>query len=196
MRTFVLRMSLLAAFVSIMAVAPARAQAQASDPGPAPATAPPAPLPGSDAPALHGPTVWGLLDWNGVGIGARYMLPLPIPSLLTHTKFRDSWALELGLDFLHRSDDLGIVNYHYNELIPTVGMMWIVWLNQTFAVYPKVEAGYAIGFDSSYGNCAGCDLGGIYAEGAAGLLYSIGGGLTLRAEVGNYGIKGGVAWLF
>jgi len=33
---------------------------------------------------------------GGYGMGARYMMPLPITPLLTRTKFRDYWALEFG----------------------------------------------------------------------------------------------------
>jgi hypothetical protein len=199
MRTFVvrlsLRLSLLTVLVSLFAAAPASAQ---SDPGAAPASEPAATLStaGSLAPQLKGPSIWALVHWNGIGVGGRFMIPLPIPALLSRTPFRDSWALEGGVDFIHRSDDYGAIGYNYNEFVPTVGMMWIVWLKPNFAVYPKVEAGWAFGFSSSDGNCGACELGGIYAEGAAGLLYAVGGGITLRAEVGSYGIKGGAAWLF
>jgi hypothetical protein len=191
MRTSVIRLSLLVVLVSLLAAAPASAEA---DPGAAPAAT--LSTAGAVAPQLKGPSIWGLLHWNGIGVGGRFMIPLPIPALLSRTPFRDSWALEGGVDFIHRSDDYGAIGYNYNELVPTVGMMWIVWLKPDFAVYPKVEAGWGFGFGSSNTTCAACNLGGIYTEGAAGLLYAVGGGVTLRAEVGNYGIKGGAAWLF
>jgi len=169
-----------------------------TEPAPASAPAPAATISHAliTAPPLTGPTIWGLVDWFGVGVGARYMFPVGIPSLLSHTPFKDSWAIEAGLDFLHRSDDYGAFSYNYNEFIPTVGMMWMVWFRDDFAVYPKVDGGYAIGFDNSVHDCTGCGLGGVWIEGAAGILYKVGGGVTLRAELGNYGAKGGVAWLF
>jgi hypothetical protein len=179
---------------------PPAAGAAATTPPPALAEAPPVAATKAargtiTGPPLGGPTVWGLLDWWGVGAGARYMFPLGIPSLLTRTPFKDSWALEAGLDFLHRSDDYGPYSFHYNELIPTVGVMWLFWLRDDFALYPKVDGGWAFGFGNSVDNCVGCSLGGIWIEGAGGLLYKAG-PVTLRAELGNYGVKGGVAWLF
>ncbi|MES1205212.1 MAG: hypothetical protein ABUS79_04670 [Pseudomonadota bacterium] len=220
MAAFALRFSLIATALFLIATPSANAADPTSPPPavvvtPTPGGAPPPaavePAPGYVAPApvavaanspglappLMGPSVVGILNWHGVGVGARFMFPLPIPALLTRTRLRDSWALEGGLDFVHLSAGFGIVDYNYNVIIPTMGMMWLVWLNPDFAVYPKVEAGYAIGFSSSsaYDNCVGCSLGGIHAAGAAGLLYKVS-ALTLRAEVGSYGIKGGLGWLF
>jgi hypothetical protein len=150
-----------------------------------------------DAPMLSGATIWGVLVWNGVGAGARYMVPVGIPSLLTRTPFRDSWAIEGGLDFVHRSDDFGIYNYSYNELIPAVGMMWMVWFTPEFAAYPKIDGGWMFGFSSNANAaCTNCTYGGPWIEGAAGVLYKVSGGITLRAELSNYGVKGGLAWLF
>ena len=76
-----------------------------------------------------------------------------------------------------------------------MGMSWNLWFNDSFALYPKVEAGYAIGWlsNSAYG-AAG--YGGTFASGAGGLLYRLGDGLTLRAEVGSSGLKLGAGWLF
>jgi hypothetical protein len=205
MRNLVGKMLLLSAALSVTPASGVRADETAPPPAAPPAETAPAsaPAPAASisraritAPPLTGPTIWGLVDWFGVGVGARYMFPVGIPSLLSHTSLKDSWAIEAGLDFVHRSDDYGAFNYDYNEFIPTVGMMWIVWLRNDFAVYPKIDGGWAFGFDNSNNNCVGCTLGGVWIEGAAGLLYEVGGGLTLRAELGNYGAKGGVAWLF
>ncbi len=99
-----------------------------------------------------GPSVWGVLPWGGYGMGARYMMPLPISPLLTRTKFRDYWALEFGADILRFSYDYGLgttaYSYSWTEIIPVVGMMWQFWINDSFAVYPKVELGYAFGWYS------------------------------------------------
>ena len=87
----------------------------ATTPPPAETTPPP---PAVAAPGSHwlaralrpaagpgGPTVWGILPWGGYGIGARYMIPLPITQLLTRTKFHDYWALEFGADMMHWNYD-------------------------------------------------------------------------------------------
>jgi hypothetical protein len=194
------QLSLIAVLFSLALASSAVAQQTAPPPAAPAATAPApatvvsrAPITG---PPLSGFTVWAMLDWSGYGIGARYLLPLPIPSLLAKTSLRDSWAIEFGADYFRISNTYTTFGYHYDEIVPRVGMMWIVWLRDDFAVYPKIDGGYAIGFNNSYGGCgSACTLGGIHIEGEAGLLYKVS-GLTLRAEVGNYGIKGGVAWLF
>jgi len=170
----------------------ADAQTSASSPPPTVATSS---RPGITGPALSGPSVMAQLVWDGYGIGGRYMFPIGIPSLLSRTRFKDSWALEAGIDWIHRGEDYGAVGYHYDQIIPTFGMMWLFWINDDFAVYPKIDAGYEIGFHNTYGGCTGCSIGGVWVEGAAGLLYKLS-AITLRAELGDYGLKGGVSWLF
>ena len=170
---------------------------------PPPAALPPAPAPvvetstrpGITGPALSGFSVMAQVVWDGYGVGARYMFPIGIPSLLSRTKFKDSWALEAGLDWIRRGQDYVGGDYHYDQVVPTFGMMWTLWLNDQFAVYPKIDAGYAIGVHNSISNCYGCSIGGVWVEGAAGLLYKLS-SITLRAELGDYGLKGGVSWLF
>jgi hypothetical protein len=207
MRNSIRNLTLVAPLLALTLAGTVRAQDMGQPPpggAPPPAAEPPpvasaaAPQGNITGPPLGGPTVWLMLNWNGVGAGGRYMFPLGIPSLLKRTPFKDSWALEAGVDLFHISSDYYYGSYTYNELIPTVGVMWLVWLREDFAVYPKVDAGWQFGFGSNANSLCGsaCDLGGIWVEGAAGLLYKVGGGITLRAELGNYGIKGGVAWLF
>lgn len=197
MKTRSRTLPLLALLSSAAVASPLHAQTPASSPPPAGYPAPVATAeakPRIDAPQLSGFSGLATLNWNGFGVGARYMIPLGIPSLLSRTRLRDSWALEPGLDYFRVNNNYGgYGDYHYDEILPSVGMMWIVWLREDFAVYPKVEGGYAIPFNNS---CTYCSYSHVYVEGAAGLLYSLGGGVTLRAEVGSYGIKGGVAWLF
>lgn len=52
----------------------------------------------------------------------------------------------------------------------------------------EYRAGWQSGPQPSYG--------GVFVDGAAGVLYSMDNGLTLRAEAGIAGLKLGVGWLF
>ncbi len=215
MRTFTVAIGLIGVFSSHAAFAqePAAGTAPpAMQPPPAEPPPPPAPTvaapgrPGAPTPfGAAGPTgasLWGVLPWGGYGMGARYMMPLPITPLLTRTKFRDYWALEFGADILRFNYDYGLgasaYSYSWTEIIPVVGMMWQFWINDSFAVYPKVELGYAFGWYSDT-NGASTGLSGgnhLFPDGTAGILYKLGNGITLRAEAGYVGGKAGIAWLF
>jgi hypothetical protein len=212
MRTFTATSSLLT--VSLLSIFGTAARADDAMTAPAAAPAPPtayssAPAPSAPsaawatgaAPAMHGPSVWGILPWGGVGVGGRFMMPLNFPPLLRNTAFRDSFALEFGADLLHWSYDFGAsgfgYSYSWTEVLPVAGVMWNIWVNDRFAFYPKIEVGYAFGWFSDLGtNMAQASYGGAFADGAAGALYNLGGGLTLRAEVGYAGLKLGAGWLF
>ena len=164
-------------------------------------TAPPAAWAGSSAPAMRGPSVWGILPWGGIGVGARFMMPLGIAPLLRNTAVRDSFALEFGADLLHWNYSFvapGIgYSYSWTEVLPVVGAMWNIWVNDRFAFYPKIEIGYAFGWFSNLGtNMALASYGGTFADGAVGALYNLSSGLTLRAEAGSSGLKLGAGWLF
>jgi hypothetical protein len=195
------------------------AMAQDNAPPPGGEAAPPPPPEGTPPPAVAapgspgsggsqfgsadgpgGPSVWGILPWGGFGAGGRYMLPIGITHLLSKTRFRDYWALEFGADILRYSYDyVGVSSsYSWTEIIPVVGMMWQVWFNDNFAVYPKIEAGYAIGwYSGTMGSTSGLSGGNhIYPGATAGILYKLDNGITLRAEAGYVGAKLGVAWLF
>jgi hypothetical protein len=185
------RLSVITTLASLLAATPARADESAA---PAATIATAAPV----APALRGPTAWGILPWGGIGVGARFMFPLSLPSLLTGTNLKDSWALEAGADLLHWSYGyVGAADYGWTEVLPVVGMDWIIWLNPSFAVYPKVEAGYAFGWLSGYTGPAGTtpSYGGAFVNGAGGVMYKVA-SMTLRAEAGYSGLKVGAAWLF
>jgi hypothetical protein len=213
MRTLIAALGLIGVFVShaAFAQAPADGQPAATTPPPAETTPPPAvaapgggraPAPFGPAAGPGGPSIWGVLPWGGFGLGARYMIPLPITQLLTRTKFHDYWALEFGADILRFNYDYGLgasaYSYSWTEIIPVVGMMWQFWINDSFAVYPKLEIGYAFGWYSNT-NGASTGLSGgnhLFPDGTAGLLYKLGNGITLRAEAGYVGGKAGIAWLF
>ena len=120
MRTFTVAIGLIGVFASHAAFAqePAAGTAPPATQPPPAETPPPAPTvaapgrPGAPTPfGAAGPTgasLWGVLPWGGYGIGARYMMPLPITPLLTRTKFRDYWALEFGADILRFNYDYGL----------------------------------------------------------------------------------------
>jgi hypothetical protein len=154
------------------------------------------------APLHRDLSLWGVLPYSyggfGFGVGARFALPLPIPSLLPPGRIRDNWSIEFGADYVRFSLGYLSSDYTVNWLLPVVGVRWNVWLSDNFAVYPKAEAGYEIawisGFPSGY---SAPGYGGVFVGGAAGLLYKVGSGnLTLRAEAGNFGLKGGVGFVF
>jgi len=97
MRVFSAAVGLIGVLVSQAAMAQDPAPGAATTPppeaSPPPAVAAPgttrAPQPFGPAAGPGGPSIWGVLPWGGYGMGARYMIPLPITQLLTHTKFRD-----------------------------------------------------------------------------------------------------------
>jgi hypothetical protein len=176
------------------AVAPPAATAPASQPA---ATTQSAGRTDGDTPNTRGFSVWGGLPWGGWSVGGRFMMPLKIGPVLKSGSIKDSWALEVGVDYLHISDNYGgVIDISYNEILPVAGIMWNFWFNEKFAVYPKLEAGYAIAwFSSDYGdNIPG--YGGLFVSGAGGVLYKLDNGMTLRAEAGISGLKAGVGWLF
>lgn len=170
----------------------------------APAPGYAAPAPREAAPIHRGLTAWGVLPYGystfGIGLGARFALPMPIPSLIPGGRIRDNWSLEFGADYLRYSFGLGagFGDYSVSEILPVCGMMWNVWLNDSFAVYPKAEAGYQIAWVSGYNGLGSAPgYGGIFVNGAVGLIYKLGGGnINLRAEAGYSGIKGGVGFVF
>ncbi len=153
-------------------------------------------------PSPKGVSVWGMLPWGGYGVGARFMLPLAIQPLLRSPTVKDSFALEFGADLLHWSYDFGVVgvtgfHYSWTEVLPVVGVMWNIWLSPNFALYPKIEGGYAFGWFSGFESTVGRpSYGGAFFDGAAGLLYKLNSGITLRVEAGVAGLKLGAGWLF
>jgi hypothetical protein len=157
---------------------------------------------GTTAPSPKGLSVWGILPWGGIGGGARFMTPLAAGPLLNSTTIRDGFALEFGADLLRWSHDYGYgygtgSTYTWTEILPVAGVMWNIWFSQKFCLYPKIEAGYAFGWLSgwSFGGTSP-SYGGAFIDGAAGALYSLDSGITLRAEVGIAGLKVGAGWLF
>jgi hypothetical protein len=192
----------LIASVALLLEAPA---VLAQDPG-APATAP-TPVETVPAPAMGslpstGPSVWGGLGYFGLyGLGASYMMPVA-DGVLKHPTIRDRFVLEFGVNYLRRSYGyLGLGDYTWNEVVPTAGVAWMVWLKQNLAVYPKVDVGYAFGWLSGFdycngvSNCSNPSYGGIFVNGSVGVVYTTG-SIALRAEAGNELLKGGIGFLY
>jgi hypothetical protein len=170
-------------------------------PPPAPVVYAPPPAMGL-APALKGPSVWGILPYSygaaGIGAGGRFMIPLGIAPLLRNTSVRDNFSLEVGADYLRWSFSyVTDTSYALNEFLPVAGIMWNIWLNDNFILYPKFELGYQFiwlsGFPSGYPTPS---YGGVYWDIGGGVIYKLAGGISLRAEIGYAGLKGGVGWLF
>jgi hypothetical protein len=165
---------------------------------------PPAPAPTIEtsfgSASLHGVSLWGILPWGGIGAGARFMKPLSIRPLLVGSRVHDSFALEGGADLMHWSYAYTPVpggSYGWTQIVPVIGVMWNVWFTDAFALYPKVELGYAFGWYSDWTfNGPRPSYGGLFADATAGALYKLGNGLTLRAELGYGSLKLGAGWLF
>jgi hypothetical protein len=142
-------------------------------------------------------SVWGFIPWaRGYGAGVRYMMPLPITPVLGGTAVRDSWGLEFGADIMHWSCGYGPNDCGWTQLVPVVGMVWLLAINDQFVVYPKVEAGWEFGWFSGPSFAGRENFGGLFVAGAAGAMYKLTNGLTLRGELGSFGLKAGVGWLF
>ena len=201
------KLTLVVGALLLIAAPAARAEDMAA---PAPTQPPPTVAsPGSTlspaAPGLKGLSLWGIIPWGGFGAGARFMLPLPIPSLLANSgaSIRDNWDLEFGADLLHWSYSYGVpgnsFSYSWTEVLPVVGVMWNLWFTRNFALYPKLELGYAFGWFSDWNTGYGANqpaYGGFFIAGDVGALYKLDNGLTLRAEAGSDGLKLGAGWLF
>jgi len=179
----------------------AHAQTGAPPPPAQPAATPAATPAPTDTPAPQGDrtsenlTLSGFLGLGygygfglGVGFGGRFQFDIVPNGFLHHPTIHDELALEPGIDFFH--DGYGNDAYHvdYNEITPLVGCLWNVWLNNQFAVYPKIDIGIRIGFWSETANGVTQNNGHdyvfpLYIQGAAGVVYRLG-PVSLRAEVG------------
>lgn len=177
------------------------ASARADEPAaPPPAVSRSSPSTGG-AEHLAGPSLWGILPWGGLGFGGRMMFPLAFQGVVHAPNVHDTFAIEAGADFLHWSYDYGPAgpnggNYSWTEILAVGGVMWSFWFNDQFAIYPKLELGYAFGWFSGYQYAGRPSYGGLFLAGDAGAIYKLSNGLSLRAELGSDGLKAGVGWLF
>jgi hypothetical protein len=158
-----------------------------------------APGPGSQSLSL-----WGVVDpgpVDGIGFGGRLTLPLVPEGVLHHPRVRDEFTLEVGADFVHYEDRVGIpgfyVDYSWNGFLAVVGGTWNFWFTPRFALYPKLDLGYFLGWysDDDFGPYRGRDFDGVFLQGALGLIYRFD-SLSLRVELGSGLARIGVGFAF
>lgn len=156
--------------------------------------------PGRGATAV---SLWGVVDpgpFDGVGVGGR--LTFPLGGILGSPTVRDEFALELGADFIHYSDRVGIepefVDYSWNGFLLVGGLAWNFWLTPRFALYPKVDVGYFTGWYRGWD-----DRFGYRREGFDGTFVQLAGGaifrlqtVSLRIEAGSGLLRLGVGFPF
>jgi hypothetical protein len=151
---------------------------------------------------------WLVLDPGnpgGVGLGARYMIPLIPEGLLAGqgVGIREELALEIGADFLHWSYDWGYLydNYEYsvNAFEVVAGLMWNWWLTPKLAVYPKIDLGYSFAWVSDWpGERYGYDAptySDVFVNGAVGVIFKLN-KVALRAEAGSHTLRIGAGVRF
>jgi hypothetical protein len=191
--------ALTAAFALALVLVSTTANAQMS--GPAPSEPAPANTVGTTVNTnanTAGPTIWGILGgwYGGVGVGGRYMIPLGIKPLITNGNLKDSFALEVGADFMTWSYSV-LGGYRWNQILPVAGIMWNIWIDEKLAFYPKLDLGYGFGWFSGWDNAGPQPTyGGFFWNIALGGLYKVSGNVALRGEIGYAGLKLGAQFLF
>jgi hypothetical protein len=133
----------------------------------------------------------------GFGVGARYQITLVPEGVIGASRVRDDIGIEFGLDWFHYSwnDPFFAVSWTYNEVAPVVGGVWNFWFTPRFAIYPKIDLLYRIGWWSSNvpGAASPGGFGGFDVQGAAGIIYKFD-KVALRAEIGSYSIRLGIGF--
>ncbi|MEZ4359184.1 MAG: hypothetical protein R3B48_03315 [Kofleriaceae bacterium] len=136
---------------------------------------------------------------NGLGIGARYQKVIAPVGVIKQGPNHDEVAIEAGLDYYRYSFSYNIgagpYNITYNEVAITVGAAWNFWLlNETLALYPKIDLSYRTGsFSNDAGSMSG--YGGIWVQGTGGIMYRTS-GVALRAELGSGSLRLGAGMSF
>lgn len=143
-------------------------------------------------------TGWGILPWDGIGVGGRFTLPLAISPVLGSTSLKDNFSLELGADFLHWSRSYSANKFGWNEFLPVVGIQWSIWITEKFGFYPKFDLGYGVGWYSGWNSQWGSrpSYGGIFWDIALGIYFKLNPQVAIRVEGGYSGFKLGAAYLF
>jgi hypothetical protein len=152
----------------------------------------------------HSLSLWGVLDpgpVDGVGFGGRFTIPIDPDGVLRHPRVKDEFALELGMDFVHYEDRVGVpgfvVDYTWNGFLLVAGATWKFWFTPRFAAYPKIDLGYFFGWysDENFGPVGRRDFDGVFLQAAAGLIYRFE-TVSLRLELGSGLMRLGVGFRF
>ncbi len=147
-------------------------------------------------------SIWAVADagpYDGLGVGARYALPIVPQGLLHSRRVRDELTLELGADFVHYSDRFGLPPgpFQYDSwdgFLAVAGGAWNFWFTPRFAAYPKLDVGWWYGWYSPRSPApafarAGFD--GLFVQGALGVIYRLD-PVALRVEAGSGLLRAGI----
>lgn len=125
----------------------------------------------------------------GMGAAARYTLPVVhegfIPAL------NDSFELEFGGDLWFGGNSA----FSYTAIGIPAEARWTFHLTDRLDAYAKLGLGWVLAFANASG-FGTYDVGGFYATGGPGVAYRVGDAVSLRAEVGNFGLRAGVGFAF
>ena len=150
-----------------------------------------------------GVTGWAILGYgDAVGAGVSYHTSLVPEGFIRDpgVRIHDNLDLEVGADFLnYYGYRVGPYDYGWNELLLRGGLLWDFWLTPRLAVYPKLDLGWGFGgytgnYDPAYGPRQ--TFGGLFVEGAAGVIFKLQPRLALRGEIGSAGLKLGIDFEF
>jgi hypothetical protein len=140
------------------------------------------------------PYAFGYYGGLPVSIGARYYIPIAHNGFIPPVN--DEFGIEFGADFgffLGRPVFLPIIG------LP-VEVMWNFHFTSKFAAYAKLGIALNVSIGERYdlfGGYVGSGIG-VYPSliGGAGIIYSLNDSISLRAEVGYHGLKGGIGITF
>jgi hypothetical protein len=147
-------------------------------------------------------SLWAVIDpgpYDGLGVGARYTLPIAPQGVLHSPSVRDEFVLELGTDFVRYSDRAGLppgpfVDYSWNGFLAVAGGAWNFWFTPRFAAYPKLDVGWWYGWYSHWNPSPGFSrvaFDGPFVQGALGVIYRFD-RVALRVEAGSGLVRAGL----
>jgi hypothetical protein len=137
----------------------------------------------------------------GVGLGARFMIPIVPEGLLRGQgiRIREELALEVGADYLHWGyhqswGPYGNIDWDVNALEIVAGGMWNWWVTPKVALYPKLDVGYRIAWLSGWDNTLWGTPGSyseLFINGAVGAIFKLQ-KVSFRIEAGNHALRLGL----
>ncbi|HSN92991.1 MAG TPA: hypothetical protein VLS93_17295 [Anaeromyxobacteraceae bacterium] len=147
---------------------------------------------------------WLVLDPgspSGIGLGARYMIPVVPRGLLAgHLRgIREELAIEVGGDFIHWGRDQVYLGNTYDFSVNAIeivgGLMWNWWLTPSVALYPKLDLGYSYAWVTDWwGEPYGLgspDYSDVFLNGAIGAIFRLD-RVGLRLEIGSHALRLGL----